>query len=73
MQISAMQMRPESVRVETGRLTLRIEEHRDEWGQYYEAVYLLPAPGAKLEWMRSDWRLGKAQVHVVSPGEENSI
>lgn len=48
MKVHEIQMQPESVRVKTDRLTLRIEERRDEHGVFSEVVYVVASYGQHL-------------------------
>lgn len=64
MHVREIQMQVESVRVETERLTLRLEEHRDEHGQFYEKVFVVPRYGHRLnaEAQIRDERVAKIEV-----------
>lgn len=71
MQVREIQMQPESVRVETDRLTLRLEEHRDEQGRFYEKVFVIPRYGCRLNSEWTKWGGDRiAKVEVFGPGEE---
>lgn len=74
MQVREIQMQPESVRVETDRLTLRLEEHRDEHGRYYEKVFIVPRYACCLNSEGPVWGTDRvAKVEVIGPGEEGGV
>ncbi len=74
MQVREIQMQPESVRVETERLTLRLEEHRDEQGRFYEKVFVVPRYLHRLNPEGAIQGTDRvAKVEVIGPGEEGGV
>lgn len=71
MQVREIHAQDESVRVETSRCTVRLEEHRDEQGRFYEKVFVVPRYACRLQSEGPIWGTDRvAKIEVVGPGEE---